>query len=251
MLRGDILTDDSGAYAVFTEQGASTSQMTASKVMDVARGKRFLRLASNRRRRTRKDPEPECVCYHPQQLEVAHSGRERKRRANDILPWYRLVGVVSTSSETEGWKTGLPARVGRHVVRGRQSSPILECAQVTGKAGENDVQEQGGSSSWKDCRLPGVVTHPRLWRATGSSMTTESGSGVAVDRVTGPSSVQFTGTRKDASEPERGPSEELRLRVKSARRVERWSPRVRLTCWTGVPVKSPKILATQYQLTPN
>ena len=35
MLRGDVVKDDSGAYAVFTEQGSSASQMTAAKVMDV------------------------------------------------------------------------------------------------------------------------------------------------------------------------------------------------------------------------
>ena len=35
ILRGDIVKDDSGAYAVFTEQGSSASQMTAAKVMDV------------------------------------------------------------------------------------------------------------------------------------------------------------------------------------------------------------------------
>ena len=35
MLRGDIVKDDSGAYAVFTEQGSSASQMTAAKVVDV------------------------------------------------------------------------------------------------------------------------------------------------------------------------------------------------------------------------
>ena len=35
MLRGDTLKDDSGAYAVFTEQGSSASRMTAAKVMDV------------------------------------------------------------------------------------------------------------------------------------------------------------------------------------------------------------------------
>ena len=33
--RGDIVKDDSGACAVFTEQGSSASQMTAAKVMDV------------------------------------------------------------------------------------------------------------------------------------------------------------------------------------------------------------------------
>ena len=35
MLRGDIVKDDSGSYAVFTEQGSSASQMTAAKVVDV------------------------------------------------------------------------------------------------------------------------------------------------------------------------------------------------------------------------
>ena len=35
VLRGDIVTDDSGSYAVFTEQGSSASQMTVAKVMDI------------------------------------------------------------------------------------------------------------------------------------------------------------------------------------------------------------------------
>ena len=35
VLGGDIAKDDSGAYAVFTEQGSSASQMTAAKVMEV------------------------------------------------------------------------------------------------------------------------------------------------------------------------------------------------------------------------
>ena len=35
VLWGDTVKDDSGAYAVFTEQGSSASQMTAAKIMDV------------------------------------------------------------------------------------------------------------------------------------------------------------------------------------------------------------------------
>ena len=35
VLRGDIVKDDSGSYAVFTEQGSSASQMTAAKIMDI------------------------------------------------------------------------------------------------------------------------------------------------------------------------------------------------------------------------
>ena len=35
VLRADIVKDDSGSYAVFTEQGSLASQMTAAKVMDI------------------------------------------------------------------------------------------------------------------------------------------------------------------------------------------------------------------------
>ena len=35
VLRGDIVKDDSGSYAVFSEQGSSASQMTAAKIMDI------------------------------------------------------------------------------------------------------------------------------------------------------------------------------------------------------------------------
>ena len=35
VFRGDIVKDDSGSYAVFTEQGSSASQMAAAKIMDI------------------------------------------------------------------------------------------------------------------------------------------------------------------------------------------------------------------------
>ena len=35
VLRGDIVKDDSGSCAVFTEQGSSASLMTAAKIMDI------------------------------------------------------------------------------------------------------------------------------------------------------------------------------------------------------------------------
>ena len=81
----------------------------------VARGMGSPRLASNRRRRTREGPEPACV-QAPFFARVAHAGREGRI---DVVPWYRLVGVVRTSSESHEGKTGLPARVrGHHVVWG-------------------------------------------------------------------------------------------------------------------------------------
>ena len=35
VFRGDIVKDNSGSYAVFTEQGSSASQMAAAEVMDI------------------------------------------------------------------------------------------------------------------------------------------------------------------------------------------------------------------------
>ena len=35
VLRGDIVKDNSGSYAAFTEQGSSASQMTAAKIIDI------------------------------------------------------------------------------------------------------------------------------------------------------------------------------------------------------------------------
>ena len=49
VLRGDIVKDDSGSYAVFTEQGSSASQMTAAKIMDIISRLRGLRWTSSRR----------------------------------------------------------------------------------------------------------------------------------------------------------------------------------------------------------
>ena len=66
-LRGDIVKDDSGSHAVFTEQGSSASQMTAAKVMD-GQGDGVPRHVHNRRRRTRKGPEPACL-LSPELLE--------------------------------------------------------------------------------------------------------------------------------------------------------------------------------------
>ena len=47
----------------------------------------------NRRRRTREGPELACV--RAPGWEVAHAGGERRI---NVVPWYRLVGVVSTYS---------------------------------------------------------------------------------------------------------------------------------------------------------
>ena len=49
VLRGDIVKDNSGSYAVFTEQGSSASQMTAAEIMDIISRLPGLRWTSSRR----------------------------------------------------------------------------------------------------------------------------------------------------------------------------------------------------------
>ena len=95
----------------------------------MARGMGSPRRVWNRRRRTHEGPEPACV-QTPLHGRVAHAGGEGLINA---LPWYRLVGVVRTSSETQRRKHRA-ARKGKW-----PPSPHLswKCAQVTGKAGEN------------------------------------------------------------------------------------------------------------------
>ena len=84
----------------------------------------------------------------------------------DVLPWYRLVDVAKASSETQGGRTGLPARVsGRHVVRGRQSSPTLEVRPGEQARLVKTVNIQvrwAAAHPGQDRRLPGVVTDSRL-----------------------------------------------------------------------------------------
>ena len=57
VLRGDIVKDVSGSYAVFTEQGSSASQMTAAKVMDIKSRLPGLRRTSSGR----------SICQYPGQ----------------------------------------------------------------------------------------------------------------------------------------------------------------------------------------
>ena len=61
VLRRDIVKDDSGSYAVFTEQGSSASQMTAAKVMDI-----ISRLPGSRRTSSRRS-----ICLYPGKKEDA------------------------------------------------------------------------------------------------------------------------------------------------------------------------------------
>ena len=105
------------------------------------------RYVYNRRRRTREGPDPACV----QTPFVVRGGTCRRDGRINVRPWYRLVGVAKTSSDAR--RKNRAARKGKWSPRGtgkRQAPPVLECAQVKGKAGENGQHwgEIGGSSPW-------------------------------------------------------------------------------------------------------
>ena len=93
----------------------------------------------------------------------------------------------------KGGRAGLPARVsGRHVVRGRQSSLILEVRPGEQARLVKTVNIQvrwAAAQPGQDRRLPSVATHSRLQRATSVrsrvGIVLEDGSGVAIDWVTG------------------------------------------------------------------
>ena len=60
VLRGDIVKDDSGSYAVFTEQGSSASQMNAAKIMDII-GQALTKIRQNLRAYWKLMNPQECV----------------------------------------------------------------------------------------------------------------------------------------------------------------------------------------------
>ena len=158
ILRGDIVKDDSGSYAVFTEQGSSASQLTAAKVMDITsrlpgcsgqaaegqgRGPHGMSATGGgglaRVLNLRVCQHPSCPVWHTQ------GGKD------ELTPWYRLVGVAVLPVSRKGRRTGLPARASVATWYGDDCPHLSwKCAQVTGKAGENCQHsgEKGGSSPW-------------------------------------------------------------------------------------------------------
>ena len=76
----------------------------------------------------------------------------RKGTQGPALPWYRLVGVAKTSSETQSRKSRA-ARKGKWPPRGTGTTVLTypgSAPRGTGKAGENGQNsgEVGGSSAW-------------------------------------------------------------------------------------------------------
>ena len=88
VLRGDIVKDGSGAYAVFTEQGSSASHMTAAKVMDV-----FAR-------------QPDCDGHAADAVSVYTQVKNRRRSEIDENSKARMSRHMDTSSTTNGPNRG-------------------------------------------------------------------------------------------------------------------------------------------------
>ena len=114
------------------------------------------------------------VCRHLI-IRVARAGGEERIY---VLPWYRPVGVVSTSSETHGGKTGLPRVSGRHVVR-VTTVPTYPCPNSCrlysgrwgapgGKAGENG-QNSGNGAARSPLTRPSVPRCGDTSKASASS----------------------------------------------------------------------------------
>ena len=76
------MKDDSGSYAVFTEQGSSQSQMTAAKVMDV-----IARFPDGAGRSSRRN-----VCVHS-----GNSGRPSETAQNSEVRVSRHLDMYSTT----------------------------------------------------------------------------------------------------------------------------------------------------------
>ena len=125
------------------------------------------RQVCNRRRRTREGrPEPACV-QTPLSTGVAHAGEVKGELSS--CPWYRLVGVAKTSSETQR-RVDRAARKCEWSPRGTGTTALTYpcpsqpcfggskgCAQVTGKAGDNGQNSGDGAarSSWTRPSAPG------------------------------------------------------------------------------------------------
>ena len=126
----------------------------------VARRMGSPRQANNRRRRTRKGPEPACV-----QTPLSTSGWHMQGGKDELTSCrgYRLVGVAIPPVRRKGGRAGLPKKA-KWSPRGTGTTvltypcPTASCvsvavrgrARVTGKAGENGQHsgEVGGSSAW-------------------------------------------------------------------------------------------------------
>ena len=163
----------------------------------VARGMGSSRQANNRRRRTRKGPGPAGV-QTPLSTPGWHMQGGRMNQHPALVPSSRR---DNTSSES---RAGLPKKGEEAATWYGDDSPHLPCQSQPCFGGSKGLRlrEQArlvktvnievkwaAAHPGQDRRLPSVVTHSRLQRATSVrsrvGIVLEDGSGVAIDWVTG------------------------------------------------------------------
>ena len=145
------------------------------------------------------------VCQHPS-CPVWHTQGGK----DELTPWYRLVGVAVLPVSRKGGRTGLPARAsGRHVVRGRQSSPVLEV-----RPGNRQGWWKLSTFRWEGRQLTLDKTVGSLvwWHTRGSSKRP------ALDLGWGSSWETAPGSLSTESPAGRTPSARRRLNVQSGLR---------------------------------
>ena len=100
VFRGDIVKNDSGSYAVFTEQGSSASQMTAAKVMDI-----ISRL-------------PGCSGQNGRRINVIKKSKVRMSRYLDTSTEAQMANIVVQygRSSRSSRKESVPSSSGRTIM---------------------------------------------------------------------------------------------------------------------------------------
>ena len=157
ILRGDIVKDHSGSYAVFTEQGSSVSQMKAAKVMDII--SRLPGCAGQA-------ADAESAYTQVRMEDAPKLLKIPKSECPDI--WIRLPPTTFLDHENLGWPGGWgsPRHVPKQAAADPRGSRTCVCA-MTFDAGWHTQGEEGRINVLPWCRLVGVAKNPPVRRNGG------------------------------------------------------------------------------------
>ena len=140
VLRGDIVKDDSGSYAVFTEQGSSPSQMTAAKVMD---------MRSRLQGCSGQAADAVCACTTPRDQEGKSYQRVDRKQCTIWPSLGHCIGVQVQSlfqDQTVSWIT-IVSGIDKFV---REATPIQEEEKASRKPASKarPILKPSSTSGW-------------------------------------------------------------------------------------------------------
>ena len=165
VLLGDILKDDSGSYAVFTEQGSSASQMTSAKVMDIVKISRMRRTSCRR-----------SIRLHPSQHGRCNGVTENSQfgvsRHLDLSTTTQMAKIMVQygRSSCSSWAEFVRSPFGRTVMGQAIWENLIETWM-----GENSKLVMSLCSSWKRIILICVCGWHKIgWKETKSWSDVES-----------------------------------------------------------------------------